>query len=256
MRRRLATVATLLAIATTLSVACAARRQTADTLAARALVAPRAINPILIVPGWSDKGAAWQFAEHLISFGVPRAHIHVIRYDSTADWDIASAQFHAEFQRVADLYADGDQRFDIIAHSVGQFIALHAIVNDDLEDRVGRLIGVSGIVHGIRATASTRVRDLFADAGDSMESLRRSPDDSLPRPLARFLNRNARAIDRLDKCSVFSPDDGVLDPYNSGAFENSRNTVINGMRHEWAFTSRRFARAIVDACYSTKWPKS
>jgi hypothetical protein len=64
-----------------------------------------------------------------------------------------------------------------------------------------------------------------------------------------FHKRHAAEIQRLEKCSLFSPADGLLKPYDCGRFEDGINIDVPGMDHLHAAHERKYYRIMRRACY-------
>jgi hypothetical protein len=211
-------------------------------------VAPRGLKPIIIVSGMPEGGTAWQAIDNLAAIGYPRELLHAVRYDPRANWAEAARQIAEEARHIALQYADENQRFDWLTHSLGQFLSLYAIAHHDLSPRVGRVIGIAGLAHGVDQYILPSTTGLVEDEGESIKALRRRSDGSLSPPLAAFYKEYGTIIARLDKCSVYSPDDDVLRPSDSGVFEGSQGQAIPLMRHAWGFKDRRFLRLALESC--------
>lgn len=52
----------------------------------------------------------------------------------------------------------------------------------------------------------------------------------------------------MKKCSIFSPEDGVLDPYDSGAFADGTNVELRNIRHVQFIKNAYVADQMIARC--------
>lgn len=190
--------------------------------AGRALAAP-APRPLFLVPGWGPPAIVGYraFVGFLTDDGFPRERIHVLRYTYTQDLATITRQLVSQFREALARYPAGT-RFDVIGHSTGDFVAIYALVQAGLADRVEHYVGLSGIGHGWDCPACTK---------GWLGKVERQLSPAYNDLINDFYSENAAVISGIKKCALFSPDDGLIAPYDSGRFDDGINIEIEGMRH-------------------------
>jgi hypothetical protein len=64
-----------------------------------------------------------------------------------------------------------------------------------------------------------------------------------------LLEKHSNEIAELEKCSLFSPEDGILDPYDSGAFKDGINVSLPNISHLKFKSSPVVFEAMKKACF-------
>ena len=59
----------------------------------------------------------------------------------------------------------------------------------------------------------------------------------------------AEAMAHVRFCKLFSPDDGLIAPYDSGRVDGGVNVELPGMRHMDSVKKRAFYDVMRDACF-------
>jgi hypothetical protein len=205
--------------------------------------APLALGeaPIVLVPGW---GPGWAesfetYASFLVADGVPRERIHIARYPFIAPVGALSDALDAELRAIFARYPTGT-RFDFITHSLGQFAALHALVTRGLEDRVRLFVGLAGIAHGWSC-------DVCAIGVCGAANRELTPFQSAF--VQNFHARYGARIRGMRTCSLFSPADELVRPYDAGALAGGTNVAVPDMGHMQAITKREFYEVMRRRCY-------
>lgn len=210
--------------------------------AARAAEAAKELpRPLFLVPGWGPPAIIGyrSFRGFLEDDGFPPERIHVLRYDYTKDLAHITRQLIAQF-RVALAKYPADTRFDVIGHSTGDFVALYALIEAGLAQRIDHYVGLSGIGHGWDCPACKR-----GWLGKTERTLSPAYNDFI----TDFYRRNDAIIAPLRKCALFSPDDGLIAPYDSGRFEDGINVEVRGMRHLDSVKERRYYELMRSSCF-------
>lgn len=182
--------------------------------------------------------AAWFRAD-----GFADSELILMRYPVAGDLaDIRAAllpQLEAAFAAFPE-----DTRFDVIGHSLGHFAAIDAMAATKRPEKFRKLIGIAGVAHG--QTKPKPVTCMLPNAcGDVYDLLTEKGHVGLE----NFYRVNADALGSWEKCSLYSPDDGMLGPVDSGAFPDGTNKSLPGIRHLKFKSDPRVYAAIKEHCY-------
>jgi pimeloyl-ACP methyl ester carboxylesterase len=206
------------------------------------------VTPIILIPGlWykyskpvlGEKIFA-SFTEWLIEAGFPAEDIHVLNYDSTASLKTVNTQLNTQIEEILKNYPVTTQ-FDVFAHSLGGFVGLYAMETNGHANRFRKFVSLAGIPQGWDGYAPCRVGLC-----------------GLVHPLIipyhsdfvlRFLSKYASEISALQKCSLYSPDDGLVRPYDAGRFDDGTNVQLEGLTHLDMVFSKTSFDAVVNSCY-------
>lgn len=197
--------------------------------------------PVIMVRGWGGfLLTSFRFYKRFLQDdGYAARDLYEIKYDFRGDVDEVDSDVHSQLQAIFARYPKG-QTFDIIGHSTGQFVALQAITAHHLAPRFRKVISLAGIAGGWDF--------LPAEAGWMGQLVDRlSPYQS--DFVQDFFALNGDAIEALDTCTLFSPDDRLVAPYDSGRLPGGVNVEVPGMRHLAAIKEWRWYHAMREACY-------
>jgi pimeloyl-ACP methyl ester carboxylesterase len=198
-----------------------------------------AVRPILLVPGWGYNlypfiflKTAWNpYLRWFQQEGFPAKDIHILRYHYEADLDTIGQEVTTQLQTILASYPPGTQ-FDIMGHSEGAFVALYAMMISGLSSHFKKYISLAGIPQGWDSNLCAKGLCGKAD------------EDLIPwhSPLVmNFLTTYAAQIHALDKCSLYSPADQFVKPYDAAKFDDGTNIEVPDMRHmQWIWTLRGF----------------
>jgi pimeloyl-ACP methyl ester carboxylesterase len=199
--------------------------------------------PVILVPGWGPPILEYwdDYVEFLTADGYRPQDIHVTAYSYLSDVETIRTQLEEQFKQIVGSYPSNTQ-FDVITHSMGQFVALYTIMEGGFAPVIRKLIGISGIAHGMDPEFCA-----FKICGEAM-------NDTLTPFMSDFLqsfySTYQEPIAHLDKCSLYSPNDGLIRPYDSGKFEDGNNLAVPHMKHLRSIHHIRFYRAMRQTCYS------
>jgi pimeloyl-ACP methyl ester carboxylesterase len=198
--------------------------------------------PVILVPGWGPP--AIENWDDYVSFLVQDGHlpqdIYVTSYSFLDDVGTIREQLDLQFRQILSWYPSSVS-FDVITHSMGQFVGLYTIMEGNFNSRVRKFVGISGIAHGMDPEVC-----IFNICGHAMD---RSLTPFLSNFLTAFFSTFRTHLDKLDKCSIYSPQDGVIEPYDSGKFADGTNASIEGMHHLKSIHEYPFYRAMTQTCY-------
>lgn len=204
-------------------------------------------RPLLLVPGWGYRltglvvgQEAWaRYIEWLVTDGYAREDIHVLSYHYRKGLDYINAELTTQFRAIVASYPAGT-KFDVMGHSLGGFTSLAAIVDSGVAPRVQKYISLSGIPFGWDSWYCAA-----GVCGKADRQLTPFKNDFV----TAFHSANAEAIAALEKCSVFSPDDEFVKPYDAGRFADGTNIEIAGIKHMDTIWTQQSYRAMRHGCY-------
>jgi pimeloyl-ACP methyl ester carboxylesterase len=210
-------------------------------------VATGAARPIILVPGWG-----WNFTKYkltqpvfagyiqwLINDGVPAQDIYVVDYGYAKDLDTIKGQMIPAFQKIISSYP-ADTKFDVMGHSEGGFTGLYTIMEGNFSNRIQKFVSLSGIPQGWD--------NWYCKTG----ICGKAHLDLIPYHstfVVAFLNQYADQIHGLQKCSIYSPDDGFVKPYDAGKFSDGTNVDVPGMHHMATIWDEQFYHVMRSHCY-------
>jgi pimeloyl-ACP methyl ester carboxylesterase len=211
----------------------------------RAAEPPR---PILLVPGlWYEYAPKVygmkvydRYVKWLVEEGFPRERIHVLDYTSHHSLKRVSAQMSAQLRKIRAQYPP-DTRFDVMGHSLGGFVALYSILTTGFSTQVKKFISLAGIPQGWDGFGACKI-GLCGEMHKQLIPYRST--------LIRLLFEKFHdEIARLDKCSIFSPQDGLVRPYDAGRFEDGIAVELPDTPHMDILFKRATFDALKRECY-------
>ncbi len=153
-------------------------------------------------------------------------NIYEVVYDDLASIDEMAAAVATQIQKIITDSHNPNLTLDIVAHSLGQYVAAQAILDERytgvagrrIADRVRIFIGLAGAVRGQDDIYPCH---WFPDQCGGAEVLKPyyvGPGQGSP-VIDRLFRDNFEALDKLRKCSIYSPSDEIVKwPYNSASF--------------------------------------
>jgi pimeloyl-ACP methyl ester carboxylesterase len=180
-------------------------------------------------------------ARMLVQAGFPPENIHKADYPLGSNLATTVGVLSQAIRSIMDRYPS-TTKFDIIGHSMGHAAGLHAIMAGQTGQRVRKFIGIAGVAFG---QAAKPMPCFLLPCGDMFDFL--IPFKS--QNVMQFMMTHQAAIDQLDKCSIFSPQDGSLNPFDAGAFPDGRNISLPQVGHLRAISSPAVMNALITECY-------
>jgi pimeloyl-ACP methyl ester carboxylesterase len=198
-------------------------------------------RPLILVHGWGPPSVIGfnRYVGFLTDDGIARRDIHVFRYSFLRDLATIEDELDAQYAAVAAKYPPGTM-FDVIGHSTGDFVALYAAARSGFIARIKKYVGLSGIGHGWDCPACMR-----GWLGETERTLAPANNPFI----TTFYETYAAELGALDKCALFSPDDGLIRPYDSARTPDGVNVEVEGMRHLQSVKSRKFYELMKEKCY-------
>lgn len=175
---------------------------------------------------------------HLIELGVPASQISLPTYDYKDSLDTINKAFKAKLRSILLAHPNTI----ILTHSLGDFVALRALAELRMENKVSHFIALGGVANGQdesprycdRIPCPPYLAELIPYQGPFTQAIW-SAYPSLPTA--------------IQHCAVYSLDDKrVMSPRDAAAFPSSRKVVLKNYSH-WDLASHRLALAeALQAC--------
>lgn len=205
-------------------------------------LASYAANPILFIPGWGPPGFAnlGKVVSFFESEGSARSNLHQFSYPYKKSLGTIKKALIPKLVRTIESYS-ANTRFDVVTHSLGHFVALHALLESGFGDRIDHYIGLAGVGLG--------QEDLPPGCGIASCT---AFEPLIPYP-SRFalelVKRFGTTFQHWKKCSLYSVDDNLLDnPFDASAFPDGTNIELSGYRHNDFIRLREIYEVMRAAC--------
>lgn len=189
-------------------------------------------NPVLLVPGWSNRARALRrMARFLLDQGWPRERVRALDFVDPFGSNIAHAR---EIARAVDAMrsATGSEHVDIVAHSMGGLAARWYLAERGEDAAIRRIVFLATPHSGTWAA-------LFAFGGGRREMLPGSP----------FL-RQLKALpwpEHVQAVALTTRLDLRVLPHWSARLERAHHRRIPLVTHQGLIRSRRVHRIVRDA---------
>jgi len=188
-------------------------------------------------------------AKQLVRLGFPREHIYKVKYPDSKNIADMLVALKPQFEEILSHYPEGTP-FDTIGHSLGHVVSLVSVARLNLLSRLRKLIGIAGVMFGQMGNKPWLCGYEFLApyyCGDIFDLL---IGTHTPSVVMDILEKNAAEMSSVEKCSLFSPEDGVLNPYDSGAFSDGINISIPNVSHLKFKSSPQVFSAMKEACFN------
>jgi len=162
--------------------------------------------------------------------GFPKEHVLKVHYPDQKDILEITKVLEPQLRKFMAQYPSESQ-FDVMGHSLGHVVSFVSLARLHLLSRVRKLIGLAGVMFGqLGEKPGLCAFPLLAPhyCGDIFDLLIGTTE---PPFILELMEQNAEEMRRVEKCSLFSPEDGMLNPYDSGAFKEGLNISIPNMHH-------------------------
>ena len=181
-------------------------------------------------------------------------NVHSLNYDdetSTKDMSKAVAE---QIQAIIAKANNPQLKIDVIAHSLGQFVSLKAILenpvspgsSEPISSRVRLFVGLAGAVRGQDVIRPCRIFPNQCGGAEMLSPFYRD-SDSGAQEIKKLFTQHFEAIDGLKKCSLFARGDEIVDsPYNSGSFTGLGFKPENIKDIEIPYDGDRFHKEVKD----------
>jgi len=199
-------------------------------------------RPVIFVPGWGPKvlTSQWVLRSFFEEDGYDWADLHEVRYPYRGRLSRISASLNRQFTAIFDEYSPETQ-FDMITHSFGHFVALYALLDNGLSDRIVNYVGLAGAAHGGDRENTFMARLFWGRTAPLLWPFNNPFIQSV-------MNEYSESISSLKLCSLYSYSDEVLANPDSGKFENGINIEIPDASHLSFIHSRAIYETMVWRC--------
>lgn len=161
----------------------------------------------------------------LKKLGVPAEHIHLIKYPHTKNIKDINAAVDAQLKTIFAKYP-ANTRFDSIGHSLGLLASFISLSELGHLPKIRSIIGVTGVLmrQDVKALpmgcTKGSTTDLCGDIFDKVVGTSNSPY------ILDLLSKNATELKRINKCSIWTSQDGILSPPNAGVFPDGKSVEM------------------------------
>lgn len=180
--------------------------------------------------------------------GFEKEQLYQVHYPSSKNLREINEALKPQILEILSRYPAG-QKVDLVGHSLGHVVSLLSFSNLNLLQRIGKLVGLAGVMFGQYGDKPGLCRfKLFSPyfCGDLFDWLLGTLE---PVIVMNILDQHPQEIESIQKCSIFSADDGVLDPYDSGAFPDGVNIEIPHIHHYQFKNSKKVFQTLIEGCF-------
>lgn len=191
-------------------------------------------------------------AKQLENLGFPKEHLYKVDYPDTKNIETMIFALAPQFRDIMARYPEGTS-FDTIGHSLGHVVSLVSLAKLNLLPKIRKLIGIAGVMFGqLGGKPGLCASQVLAPhyCGDIFDLLLGTTQ---PKLILDILETQSVEMARIEKCSLFSPDDGVLNPYDSGAFPDGTNISLPHIKHLKFKSSPEVFRKMKESCFHGKF---
>jgi len=193
------------------------------------------ISPKILFHGGGGGAPKWatdmsSAADQLKRLGFPKEHIFKVNYPAQKNISDIVAVLEPQLKGFMGRYSS-DTEFDVVGHSLGHAVSLVTMARLGLLSKVRKLIGIAGVMFGQLGEKPGLCRLTFLASrycGDIFDLL---IGTTRPLLIEDIIEKNPEEMERIQKCSLFSPDDGRLVPFDSGAFQDGINISLPNVKH-------------------------
>ncbi len=147
---------------------------------------------------------------------------------------------------------DGDKKYAVIAHSMGHYAAMAALVETGLTQKVSYFVGLAGASSGGKEPPTGCGKGILGLGGDLDETkcpslkglMIGTPDYSVDALKEKY----ASELASMKKCSISVQNDTFLKPADSGFFADGKNRFITFARHDNLPSHKNVINVIGDFC--------
>jgi pimeloyl-ACP methyl ester carboxylesterase len=201
-------------------------------------------TPILMIHGG---GPAFMVTmKKMKQFFVDEGHsskrIHLLNYNYRGSVESMSLDLKKQIEVIKARYSR-DQKFDLVTHSLGNFVGMHAIATGGNAKIVRKYIGLAGVAFGQNAIP-TYCKILGCPK--YMKQLAPYKNSYI----VDFWNSHSSDILGWDHCALYSYEDKrVNEPFDSGVVKPGTGYVVEGVSHLGFVKNRKGTELVLDHCY-------
>jgi len=196
-------------------------------------------------PRFKDMSSA---KTQMVLLGFPTDHIFEVRYPDSKNLADINASLKPQLEGIFARYPP-ETKFDLIGHSLGHVVSLVSMAQLGSLEKVRKLIGLAGVMFGqLGGKPGLCAFSFLAPyyCGDIFDLL---VGTTQPPFILDLLDTHWEEMKRIEKCSLFSPEDGILNPFDSGAFEDGINISLPQVHHLKFKSSPQVFFQMKEACF-------
>ncbi len=204
------------------------------------------VYPKILVHGWGPNLLTnySKFKRFFERDGFPTEHLHEFRYDYKGGKAEITESIALGFEEVFSRYPEGT-RFDVIGHSLGTIGSLLTMMEKGISHKFRKYISIAGVDFGQNKQPAncnfgncTDIYDLFYPYMSPF--------------VVEFMEKYTDELSVLEKCSLNSPRDRMLDPNDANEYPDGVNISVPEVGH--INFIRRYAAfaAMKEYCYGGK----
>jgi len=177
-----------------------------------------------LTPGLKDMSSA---SQQIAKLGFPSKDIFLVTYPDTKNISDIKAALDPQLKKIFAKY-DANTRFDAIGHSLGLLAGFVSLSELGHLPKIRSIIGVNGVLMRQEKSAMpagcspNNTRDLCGDIFDKVVGSSNSPY------IVGLIQQNQTELTRINKCAIWSSNDGILKPANSGVFPDGKSVEMTG----------------------------
>ncbi len=180
--------------------------------------------------------------------------VHILNYDDEMSTNHMSKSVAGQIQSIIAKANNPQLKIDVIAHSLGQFVSLKAILenpsspgsSEPISSRVRMFVGLAGAARGQDVIRPCRIFPNQCGGAEMLSPFYRTSDNGA-QEIKKLFTEHFNAIDALKKCSLFARGDEIVDsPYNSGSFSGLGFKAENIKDIEIPYDGGKFHKEVKD----------
>jgi len=184
-----------------------------------------------------------RFRLGMMRSGIDKQRIHLLRYDHRQPLAQISRELGAQMKRRIEDAPAGTM-FDVIGHSLGDFVGLYAGVSAGVDKHIRMHVGMAGVKFG-QDTKPLNCRFGCSDVYDKLTPYRSGFIED-------FYNQNLAQVVGMQHCAIWSTSDRLVNaPAHAGAFPGGSNHEVSGIGHV-GFMRANAWNLVRNLCYKDK----
>lgn len=186
-----------------------------------------------------------KFAKRLTAKGVSKSRIHQLTYNYKSSVVEMSEDVKRQTEALLAKLPT-TVKLNVFGHSLGNFVAMHAMASLEDPSRVNKFIGLAGVALG------QDVRPGYCDlvgCPEYMEELYPYKNDFI----LDFIDDHKDAIEEWDHCALYSKADRrVKAPYDAGVIVSGTGHKLDRVSHLGFITNGKAFEQIISTCFDNK----
>jgi len=181
-----------------------------------------------------------RFKDQLAKKGISSKRIFMPTYDYKGSVESMSRQVQLQIDRVIQKFPSS--RIEMVTHSLGSFIGVHALATSEYTQRVNRVVNMAGVVFGQdKRPGYCR----FLKCPRYMYQLAPHQNNYV----RQFWNDYSETILEWQHCAVYSTDDRRVNaPYDAGVIDPTNVEVVDGWSHLSFIRKPQLMNQVIERC--------